>query len=61
MSAPTASTIFAAFASVRGSEPKSWIASGCSSAATRRYPSVRSLPCSIPAQLTISEHTRPAP
>src|SRR5437867_4044054 len=60
-SAPAASTIRAASAITAGSEPKIWIASGCSSVATRRYPSVRSFRCSIPAQLTISEQTRPAP
>ena len=60
-SAPAASTMRAASAIVPGSEPKSWMASGCSSAATRRYPSVRSLRCSMPAQLTISEQTSPAP
>ncbi len=61
MSAPAAFTIRAASAIGPGSLPKSWIASGCSSAATLRYPSVRSFRCSIPAQLTISEQTRPAP
>ena len=61
MSAPAAATIFAASAIVSGFEPKSWIASGCSSEATRRYPSVFSLRCSIPAQETISEQTSPAP
>ncbi len=35
-SAPAASTIRAASAIARGSEPKIWIARGCSSAATRR-------------------------
>ena len=35
-SAPAASTIRAASAIEPGSDPKSWIASGCSSAATRR-------------------------
>ena len=35
-SAPAATTIRAASAIARGSEPKIWIASGCSSAATRR-------------------------
>src|SRR5207249_1307018 len=60
-SAPAASTIRAASAITAGSEPKIWIASGCSSVATRRYPSVRSFRCSIPAQLTISEQTSPAP
>ena len=35
-SAPAASTMRAASAIVRGSEPKIWIASGCSSEATRR-------------------------
>ena len=50
MSAPAASTIRAASAIDAGSEPKIWIASGCSSEATRRYPSVLSLRCSIPAQ-----------
>src|SRR5215218_9021312 len=51
----------AAFAMMPGSEPKIWTASGCSSAAMRRYPSERSLPCERPAQLTISEQTSPAP
>ena len=36
MSAPAASTIRAASAIGPGSEPKIWIASGCSSGATRR-------------------------
>ena len=36
MSAPAASTIRAASAIAAGSEPKIWIASGCSSEATRR-------------------------
>ena len=36
MSAPAASTIRAASAIVSGLEPKIWIASGCSSEATRR-------------------------
>ena len=36
MSAPAASTIRAASAIATGSEPKIWIASGCSSEATRR-------------------------
>ena len=36
MSAPAASTIRAASAIAPGSEPKIWIASGCSSAPTRR-------------------------
>ena len=49
MSAPAASTIRAASAIAAGSEPKIWIASGCSSEATRRYPSVRSFRCWIPA------------
>ena len=35
-SAPAASTMRAASAITRGSEPKIWIASGCSSEATRR-------------------------
>jgi hypothetical protein len=35
-SAPAASTIRAASAITRGSDPKIWIASGCSSEATRR-------------------------
>ena len=61
MSAPAAATIRAASLITSGSEPKSWIARGCSSDATRRYPRVRSLRCSMPAQLTISEQTRPAP
>ena len=51
----------AASAIAAGSEPKIWIARGCSSDATRRYPSVRSFRCSIPAHETISEQTRPAP
>ena len=36
MSAPAASTILAASAITTGSDPKIWIASGCSSEATRR-------------------------
>ena len=42
MSAPASSTIRAASAITPGSEPKICTASGCSSAAMRRYPSVRS-------------------
>ena len=60
-SAPASSTIRAASAITSGSEPKICTASGRSSAEIRRYPSVRSLPWCRPAQLTISEHTRPAP
>ena len=61
MSAPAASTIRAASAISSGSEPKICTARGCSSAAMRRYPSVRSFPWCSPAQLTISEQTSPAP
>ena len=59
MSAPTASTMRAASAIVRGSEPKSWMASGCSSRRRGDTWRVFSLRCSIPAQLTISSRRAP--
>ena len=61
MSAPAASHMRAASATVAGSEPNTCTASGCSSRAMRRYPSVRALPYERPQAETISEHTRPAP
>src|SRR5450759_1508677 len=61
MSAPMPSTICAAAAIFCGSPPKIWIETGRSSSVYSAYSSVRSMPRTIPSELTISVTTSPQP